>query len=42
MESVMYPPFFNVTFSREVSPFFSDDPQAELMKRKVIGFVPGK
>lgn len=42
MESVEYPPFFNIAFSREVARFFSYDPQAKLRKRKVIDFVPGK
>ena len=42
VKSVAKPLFFYVAFSREVVPFFSDDPQTELLKREVIGLVPGK
>jgi hypothetical protein len=32
--------FFDITLFREVVLFFSDDPQLELSKRKVIDLIP--
>jgi hypothetical protein len=42
IKSVANPLFFDVTFLREVVPFFCDDPQTELLKREVIDFILGK
>jgi hypothetical protein len=42
MKSIIDPSLFDIALSGEVIRFFSYDPQAELTKRKIIDFVPGK